>query len=226
MSLAGWLLGVAFFFPVFALGGMGAGDVKLLGALGAWLGPVAAVWVALYSGIAGGVMAAVRGAFSGYLTKAFTNVWGLLMYWRVVGLRPAPELTLSTHQGPRLAYAVPVLAGLMVTLWFREFTEAAPAFGARRRADRVRAGPPAAAARHPRPRRLRLPVPAVRGRDQRRARRRAHGGPARVRAADVQTRVCDYLRTGGVPTTTCGATGNPVVTIDMAFPIASRRARR
>jgi hypothetical protein len=38
--------------------------------------------------------------------------------------------------------------------------------------------------------------------------------------SDVQTRVCDYVRTGGVPTTTCGATGNPVVTIDMAFPIA------
>ena len=34
LSLAGWLLGVAFFFPVFALGGMGAGDVKLLGASG------------------------------------------------------------------------------------------------------------------------------------------------------------------------------------------------
>jgi hypothetical protein len=32
--------------------------------------------------------------------------------------------------------------------------------------------------------------------------------------------VCDYIRTGGVPSTTCGATGNPIVTIDMAFPIA------
>ena len=41
------------------------------------------------------------------------------MYWRIFGLRPAPELTLSTHRGPRLAYAVPVLAGLMVTLWLQ-----------------------------------------------------------------------------------------------------------
>ena len=41
------------------------------------------------------------------------------MYWRVVGLRPAPELTLSTQQGPRLAYAVPVFAGLMVTIWLQ-----------------------------------------------------------------------------------------------------------
>src|SRR4029079_5546272 len=31
------LAGGAVFFPFFALGGMGAGDVKLMGALGAWL---------------------------------------------------------------------------------------------------------------------------------------------------------------------------------------------
>jgi prepilin peptidase CpaA len=119
MASAGWAAGIALFFPIFALGGMGAGDVKLLGALGAWLGPVGAVWVALYSGIAGGVIGLIVAAFSGYLVQAFTNVWSLLMYWRIVGLRPAPELTLSTHEGPRLAYAVPVLAGVMVTIWLQ-----------------------------------------------------------------------------------------------------------
>ena len=118
-SLAGWPVGVAFFFPFFALGGMGAGDVKLLAAVGAWLGPAATVWVALYCSIAGGVMALVVAGLSGYLKQAFTNLFGLLMHWRVVGIRPVPELMLSTQQGPRLAYAVPVLAGLMVTLWMR-----------------------------------------------------------------------------------------------------------
>ena len=119
VALAGWAVGVALFFPVFALGGMGAGDVKLLGAIGAWLGPSAALWVALYSGIAGGVAGLLVAAFSGYQSQAFTNIWCLLMHWRVSGLRPAPELTLSAHRGPRLAYAVPVLAGLMVTIWLR-----------------------------------------------------------------------------------------------------------
>ena len=41
-SLAGWFIGIAIFLAPFALGGLGAGDVKLLGALGAWLGP--ATW--------------------------------------------------------------------------------------------------------------------------------------------------------------------------------------
>ena len=80
---------------------------------------LAAVWVALYSGVAGGLVGLLVAAFSGYLAQAFANVWSLLMYWRIVGLRPAPELTLSTHQGPRLAYAVPVFAGLMVTIWLQ-----------------------------------------------------------------------------------------------------------
>jgi prepilin peptidase CpaA len=118
-SLAGWAVGVAFFLPFFALSGMGAGDVKLLAAVGAWIGAATTVWVALYSSIAGGVMALVVAAFSGYLMQAYTNLFGLLMHWRVAGIRPAPELMLSTHQGPRLAYAVPMLAGLMVTLWLR-----------------------------------------------------------------------------------------------------------
>ena len=118
-ALAGWAVGVALFFPFFALGGMGAGDVKLLGAIGAWIGPAAAIWVGLYSGIAGGIAGLLVAGFSGYLRQMFTNVWCLLMHWRVAGLRPVPELTLSTHQGPRLAYAVPVLAGLMVTIWLR-----------------------------------------------------------------------------------------------------------
>ena len=119
LSLAGWAVGLALFFPFFALGGLGAGDVKLLAALGACLGPLMAVWVALFASIAGGVMALIVAAYAGYLRKAFVNLWCIVMYWRIEGPRPVPELTLATHRGPRLAYAVPVLAGVMLTLWLR-----------------------------------------------------------------------------------------------------------
>ena len=44
---------------VLPLGGMGAGDVKLLAALGAWLGPGDTFWLAIYASMAGGVMAVV-----------------------------------------------------------------------------------------------------------------------------------------------------------------------
>ena len=114
---AGWLAGVALFFLPFALGGMGGGDVKLVAALGAWLGPWMTVWLALYTGVAGGVAAVVVGLFSGYLPTALRNVKLLLMHWRVVGLQPLTEVTLAGSKGPRLAYAVPIFIGTVVTLW-------------------------------------------------------------------------------------------------------------
>jgi prepilin peptidase CpaA len=118
-ALAGWFVGVLFFMPIFALGGMGAGDVKLLAALGAWLGPGPIVWVALFSLVAGGVLGLLVALGHGYMTQALTNIWWMFRFWRAEGPKPVPELTLATHQGPRLAYAVPVFAGLMVTLWLK-----------------------------------------------------------------------------------------------------------
>jgi prepilin peptidase CpaA len=118
-SIAGWLVGVAFFFPFFALGGMGAGDVKLLAALGAWLGPGPAVWVALFSLIAGGALGLVVSFGYGYWRQALANILWMFRFWRSEGFKPVPDVTLATHSGPRLAYAVPVFAGLMVTLWLK-----------------------------------------------------------------------------------------------------------
>ena len=55
----------------------------------------------------------------GYLPQALRNIWMLLVYWRVAGVRPMAELTLETGNGPRLAYAASILAGTAATLWFR-----------------------------------------------------------------------------------------------------------
>jgi prepilin peptidase CpaA len=118
-SAAGWTIGIAIFFLPFALGGLGAGDVKLLGAIGAWLGPMNAVWVGLYAGAAGGILAIIVALTKGYLFQAVGNVGVLLAYWRLNGVRPLPEITLEHSRGPRLAYAVPILAGTMVTLWLK-----------------------------------------------------------------------------------------------------------
>jgi len=116
-AAGGWLLGAALFLPFFVLRGMGAGDVKLLAALGAWLGPADALWLAIFASMAGGVFAVVVALGSGYLRTAFQNVWVMLTHWRVAGLGPVPGVTLSDVRGPRLAYALPIAAGLVVTLW-------------------------------------------------------------------------------------------------------------
>lgn len=118
-SAGGWLVGVLLFLPFFALGGMGAGDVKLLAALGAWLGPGDAFWVAVYGSLAGGVMALAVALGRGYLLTALRNVRSLVTYWFLVGPRPMPGMTLERSDAPRLAYAVPIFTGAVVVVWLR-----------------------------------------------------------------------------------------------------------
>ena len=118
-AAAGWFAGAALFFPFFALGGMGAGDVKLIAALGAWVGPAEAVWLAMFSSIAGGVVALFVALFHGYLRKAFENIRLMFMHWRLFGLRAVAGLTLEDSRAPRLAYAIPIMIGTVWTLWRR-----------------------------------------------------------------------------------------------------------
>jgi len=107
------------FLPIFALRGIGGGDVKLLAAFGAWLGPSLVIWVALWGAVAGGAFALAVSAWQGYTHQAFQNIWGMLSYWRVMGIRPHPGVALDRSSAPRVPYALPLAAGLGITLWLR-----------------------------------------------------------------------------------------------------------
>ena len=74
---------------------------------------------ALATSIAGGVLGLAVALGYGYLRTAFSNLWMLLTHWRVAGVRPLPAVTLQSATGPRLAYAVPIAIGTVVTLWLR-----------------------------------------------------------------------------------------------------------
>lgn len=116
-SAGGCVVGLMIFLPLFALHGMGAGDVKLLATLGAWLGASAALWIALYAAVAGGILALIVGVAHGYLRSAFSNLWVLMAFWRAAGLRPHPQVTLAASAGPRLPYALAIAIGALVTVW-------------------------------------------------------------------------------------------------------------
>ena len=118
-AVAGWFVGAALMFLPFALRGLGAGDVKLAAALGSWLGPTNAMWMVVYTMIAGGVLALLVAACHGYLRRALANIWLLLQHWAVVGLRPLDTISLEGSDGPRLAYALPIFAGVLLNLWLR-----------------------------------------------------------------------------------------------------------
>jgi prepilin peptidase CpaA len=116
-AAGGWGVGLIMLLPFFALGGMGGGDVKLMAALGAWLGPQETLWLAAYAGLAGGVLGVTVALARGYLRTALSNVVMMFGYWSQVGMRPVPGVTLASPGAPRLAYAIPILVGTVVTIW-------------------------------------------------------------------------------------------------------------
>lgn len=58
-SMAGFALGLALMMPGHALGATGAGDVKLMAAAGAIVGPAVVISAFLFTAIAGGILAIV-----------------------------------------------------------------------------------------------------------------------------------------------------------------------
>ena len=78
----GAALGLALTLPLYALGGFGGGDVKLVVALGGALGPLALLSALFWVALAGGVLAllaAIRGR--GDLAYVPAIALGLLVYW-------------------------------------------------------------------------------------------------------------------------------------------------
>lgn len=118
-SAAGWLVGLLVFLPLFALRALGGGDVKLLAAIGAWLGPGLVFWVAVYGAIAGGVLAIPLVLWRGRFRATVTNMWGLVAHWRAAGVQAHPVVTLDNPQAARMPYALPIALGALVTLWLR-----------------------------------------------------------------------------------------------------------
>jgi prepilin peptidase CpaA len=84
MSAAGMLLGAGILLVFYVMGGMGAGDVKLMAALGAWLGVQAVFYLFLASALAAGVYALVLMVACGSAREVLVNLQ--IMWHRVVAV--------------------------------------------------------------------------------------------------------------------------------------------
>ena len=114
-ALAGLITGgIALVF--FVAGGMGAGDVKLMAAVGCIAGfsslPVLLVSIA----IAGAVFGIAVSVYFGRLRETLSNVSALLSHLGRQGLKPHPDLNLGNPGTLRLPFALPIAAGCLVTL--------------------------------------------------------------------------------------------------------------
>jgi prepilin peptidase CpaA len=68
-SLGGLALGLALLMPLHMIGGMGAGDVKLLAGVGAWMGPSIVLGSFVVSAFAGALMAVAMVVRAGDVAK-------------------------------------------------------------------------------------------------------------------------------------------------------------
>jgi prepilin peptidase CpaA len=118
-SLAAGLI-CGFVFLVFYLaGGMGAGDVKLITAVGCIAGLSHVTYILSLTAISGGAMALGLAVTRGRMRETLMNVVELVTHHRQEGLKPHPDLNLSNSQTLRLPYALAIAAGCMLTLYLQ-----------------------------------------------------------------------------------------------------------
>ena len=113
VSLQGAGLGLALMLPLYMIGGMGAGDVKLFAGVGAWVGPVVTFWAFVATVEVGGVMALIMIAWSG----RWVHHWVMLqtIVHEILTVRnPAKLSTIAAERKPTmtlLPYGIPLTVG-------------------------------------------------------------------------------------------------------------------
>jgi prepilin peptidase CpaA len=81
LSILGIVTGFSLLFFGYLLGGIGAGDVKLLAAVGAFLGPKLVFCAFIWMALSGGVLALLFVAWKGAFRQTFHNLGSLLLGW-------------------------------------------------------------------------------------------------------------------------------------------------
>jgi prepilin peptidase CpaA len=112
-ALAGTVVGLAVLLPLYAIGGMGAGDVKLMAGVGAWVGPAVTFWAFATSAVVGGAMAVAMVVWSG----DYIRHWVLLQSigHEILTVRNPSKLAASAAERKPsmmlLPYGIPLAVG-------------------------------------------------------------------------------------------------------------------
>ena len=117
-SLKGLGLAFAIYFVLYLLRGMGAGDVKLMAAVGAAVGPYNWLGILFLTAVIGGVAALVLAASKGRMRRTFVNMWLLLLSLRHgrAPYKDNPALDVGSEMALRLPHGVVIAGGTLAFL--------------------------------------------------------------------------------------------------------------
>lgn len=112
-AFIGMLVGLATLLPLYAVGGMGAGDVKLMAGVGAWLGAAITWYAFCVSAVVGAIMAIVMVLWKRSWEKHYNNFLLILSEWMTI--RDPNELSrIAKERKPTmflLPYGIPICVG-------------------------------------------------------------------------------------------------------------------
>ena len=115
-ALLGAAVGLALFLPLYLLRAMGAGDAKLLAALGAFAGPVEIISLALSILVAGGVLAIARMIWT---RKSLAVLGNVKLVLGGLGGAAGRRFDPATQSADRMPYALAFAGGLLAYGYWR-----------------------------------------------------------------------------------------------------------
>jgi prepilin peptidase CpaA len=112
-SLLGTIVGLALLLPAYAVGGMGAGDVKLLAGVGAWMWGTTTLYAFAATALVGGAIAVVMVVWAGSWQKHKNQFWSILN--EIATIKDPEKLAeIAAERKPRmflLPYGIPIAIG-------------------------------------------------------------------------------------------------------------------
>jgi prepilin peptidase CpaA len=116
-AIAGLGVGLIIMLPLYALHAMGAGDVKLMAMIGTFIGPLAIIKAALFSMVAGGLLALIVALWQGVLQQVLANLHHIFMQ-SLMRTLTGEGVRISAPEVPtvKLAYAIAIATGTVFYL--------------------------------------------------------------------------------------------------------------
>jgi prepilin peptidase CpaA len=115
-SLAGTVIGLALLLPLYAIGGMGAGDVKLLAGVGAWVWGTTTVYAFAVSAVIGGIIAVLMVVWRRKWFKHQAQFW--MICNEILTVKDPEKLAaIAAERKPTmmlLPYGIPIAIGTIM----------------------------------------------------------------------------------------------------------------